>query len=50
MIIFPFAKLTDGKITLRPFEFDDEQELRGAIRDARMFPLLPPDFGLAAKL
>ena len=38
--MFPFVKLTDGVIILRPFEFGDEQELRGAIHES--LPELKP--------
>ncbi len=38
--MFPFVKLTDGKIILRPFEFGDEQELRAAIHES--LPELKP--------
>ncbi|RJP50303.1 MAG: N-acetyltransferase [Anaerolineaceae bacterium] len=32
--MFPFAKLTDGKITLRPFEFGEENELHKAVQES----------------
>ncbi|MBK9604672.1 MAG: GNAT family N-acetyltransferase [Anaerolineales bacterium] len=38
--MFPFLKLTDGTITLRPFEFGEEKELHGAIHES--LPELTP--------
>lgn len=32
--MFPFAKLTDGVVTLRPYEFGEEHELHAAIRES----------------
>lgn len=38
--MFPFVKLTDGFITLRPYEFGDENELYAAVRES--LPELSP--------
>jgi len=38
--MFPFLKFTDGTITLRPFEFGDEKDLRDAVQES--LPELQP--------
>lgn len=38
--MFPFAKLTDGVVTLRPYEFGEEGELHNAIQES--LPELSP--------
>ncbi|GAB4500409.1 MAG: GNAT family N-acetyltransferase [Anaerolineales bacterium] len=32
--MFPFVKLTDGVVTLRPYEFGEEQELHAAVQES----------------
>ncbi|NOH00806.1 MAG: GNAT family N-acetyltransferase [Chloroflexi bacterium] len=38
--MFPYAKLTDGVVTLRPYEFGDEYELHKAVQES--LPELSP--------